>query len=67
MLPRVDGITLCQRLRAAGSKTLILMLTARDITTDKVIGLDAGADDYLVKPLVVLQTCGSSQMIRPNS
>lgn len=50
MLPRLDGITLCKRLRSAGSQALILMLTARDTTTDKVIGLDAGADDYLVKP-----------------
>lgn len=50
MLPRLDGITLCKRLRASRSKALILMLTARDTTTDKVIGLDAGADDYLVKP-----------------
>jgi DNA-binding response OmpR family regulator len=50
MLPRLDGITLCKRLRAAKSNALILMLTARDTTNDKIIGLDAGADDYLVKP-----------------
>ena len=50
MLPLLDGITLCKRLRASKFKALILMLTARDTTTDKVIGLDAGADDYLVKP-----------------
>jgi DNA-binding response OmpR family regulator len=50
MLPQLDGITLCKRLRAAKSNALILMLTARDTTTDKIIGLDAGADDYLVKP-----------------
>ncbi len=50
MLPRSDGITLCKRLRASKSNSLILMLTARDTTIDKVIGLDAGADDYLVKP-----------------
>ncbi|PSB26400.1 response regulator transcription factor [Stenomitos frigidus] len=50
MLPRLDGISLCKQLRAAGISALILMLTARDTTTDKVIGLDAGADDYLVKP-----------------
>lgn len=53
MLPDLDGITLCQRLRAAGCKTFILMLTAKDTTTDKVIGLDAGADDYLVKPFKI--------------
>ena len=50
MLPRLDGITLCKQLRASNSNAFILMLTARDTTTDKVIGLDAGADDYLVKP-----------------
>jgi two-component system, OmpR family, response regulator QseB len=50
MLPRLDGITLCKQLRAAGNPALILMLTARDTTSDKVVGLDAGADDYLIKP-----------------
>ncbi len=50
MLPRLDGITLCKHLRADGFSGFILMLTARDTTADKVIGLDAGADDYLVKP-----------------
>lgn len=50
MLPKLDGISLCRRLRTAKSQALILMLTARDTTSDKIIGLDAGADDYLVKP-----------------
>ena len=50
MLPKLDGITLCKRLREAESKALILMLTAKDTIDDKVMGLDAGADDYLVKP-----------------
>ena len=50
MLPKLDGISLCKRLRTAKSQALILMLTARDTTGDKIIGLDAGADDYLVKP-----------------
>ena len=50
MLPKLDGITLCQKLRSSHYKGFVLMLTARDTTTDKVIGLDAGADDYLVKP-----------------
>jgi two-component system, OmpR family, response regulator QseB len=50
MLPKLDGIELCQMLRKEGSQALILMLTARDTTSDKIIGLDAGADDYLVKP-----------------
>ena len=53
MLPKLDGITLCQRLRKMGDKTLILMLTAKDTSTDKVMGLDAGADDYIVKPFDV--------------
>jgi two-component system, OmpR family, response regulator QseB len=50
MLPRLDGITLCKRLRADGFPGFILILTAKDTTADKVVGLDAGADDYLVKP-----------------
>ena len=50
MLPRLDGIGLCKKLRSARCQSSILMLTARDTTSDKVIGLDAGADDYLVKP-----------------
>ncbi len=50
MLPKLDGITLCKRLRTFYSHVFILMLTARDTTADKIIGLDAGADDYLVKP-----------------
>lgn len=50
MLPKLDGITLCQRLRSTGVQAFILMLTARDTTIDKIVGLDAGADDYLVKP-----------------
>jgi two-component system, OmpR family, response regulator QseB len=50
MLPKLDGIALCKRLRAAKSNALILMLTARDTTSYKVLGLDTGADDYLVKP-----------------
>lgn len=50
MLPKLDGISLCKRLRQAKVNALILMLTAKDTTSDKVIGLDAGADDYLVKP-----------------
>lgn len=51
MLPKLDGIHLCQRLRSHGYQMPILMITARDTSTDKVIGLDAGADDYMVKPL----------------
>ena len=50
MLPDIDGITLCQQIRAEGYTMPIMLLTARDRNTDKVMGLDAGADDYVVKP-----------------
>ncbi len=50
MLPKLDGISLCQRFRAEGYTTPILLLTAQDTSTTKVKGLDAGADDYVVKP-----------------
>jgi DNA-binding response OmpR family regulator len=49
-LPRLDGISLCKRIRDRNNGTPILMLTARDTMLDKVNGLDAGADDYMVKP-----------------
>jgi two-component system response regulator MprA len=49
-LPKVDGIEVCRRLRSAGDRTPVLMLTARDAVEDRVAGLEAGADDYLVKP-----------------
>jgi two-component system, OmpR family, response regulator MprA len=50
MMPTVDGLTVCRRLRARGVRTPILMLTARDQVADRVSGLDAGADDYVIKP-----------------
>lgn len=50
-LPKLDGIRLCERLRDRGCSSPVLMLTARDTSLDKVIGLDAGADAYMVKPL----------------
>jgi two-component system response regulator MprA len=50
MLPGLSGIEVCEKLRAERSDALVLMLTARDATADRVRGLDAGADDYLVKP-----------------
>ena len=50
MLPRLDGITLCKKLREQDNHTPILMLTAREAVKDRVIGLDAGADDYMTKP-----------------
>ena len=49
-LPRLDGLTLCQKLRSDGNDTPVLMLTARDQLDDKVAGFEAGTDDYLVKP-----------------
>ncbi|MEC4814800.1 MAG: response regulator transcription factor [Scytonema sp. PMC 1069.18] len=49
-LPRLNGINFCQRLRSQNTKLPVLMLTARDMLSDKVMGLDAGADDYMVKP-----------------
>jgi two-component system response regulator MprA len=54
-MPRMDGLELTQRLRDAGDRTPILMLTARDAIEDRVAGLDAGADDYLVKPFVLAE------------
>ncbi|KRV51105.1 two-component system response regulator [Wenjunlia vitaminophila] len=50
LMPRMDGLTTARRLRASGSAVPLLMLTARDTVGDRVTGLDAGADDYLVKP-----------------
>ena len=53
LMPRIDGIQACRRLRARGDRTPVLMLTARDAIGDRVTGLDAGADDYLVKPFAL--------------
>ena len=53
MMPRVDGLEVCRRMRKAGDRTPVLMLTARDAIDDRVSGLDAGADDYLVKPFAL--------------
>src|ERR671922_45485 len=53
LMPRVDGLEVCRRLRAAGDRTPVLVLTARDAVPDRVRGLDAGADDYLVKPFAL--------------
>jgi len=52
-MPNVDGLTMCRRLRQAGDRTPVLMLTARHEVSDRVAGLDAGADDYLVKPFAL--------------
>lgn len=51
MLPELDGITLCEKLRSQSYLMPILMLTARDTINDKITGLDAGADDYIIKPV----------------
>jgi two-component system response regulator MprA len=53
LMPRVDGLELCRRMRMRGDRTPVLMLTARDAVSDRVAGLDAGADDYLVKPFAL--------------
>jgi two-component system response regulator MprA len=52
-MPHLDGLEVCRRLRATGDRTPVLMLTARDTVDDRVAGLDAGADDYLVKPFAL--------------
>ena len=53
MMPQIDGWEVCRRLRAGGLETPILMLTAKDAVSDRVKGLDLGADDYLVKPFAL--------------
>ena len=53
LLPEMDGLTACREIRKRGNRTSILMLTARDSVDDRVNGLDAGADDYLVKPFAL--------------
>ena len=72
MLPKLDGISLCKQLRQSQYNALILMLTAKDTTSDKIIGLDAGADDYLVKPFEIEELaariralCRRSQETKP--
>jgi DNA-binding response OmpR family regulator len=50
MLPEIDGLEVCRKLRAEGNPVLILMLTARDEDIDKIVGLELGADDYMTKP-----------------
>jgi two-component system response regulator MprA len=54
-MPGVDGLEVARKMRAAGDRTPILMLTARDAVADRVDGLDAGADDYLVKPFALVE------------
>jgi two-component system response regulator MprA len=53
LMPRLDGLEVCRRLRSAGDRVPVLMLTARETVPDRVEGLDAGGDDYLVKPFAL--------------
>jgi len=53
MLPKLDGLAVCRALRSAGRRAPVLIVSARDMVADRVTGLDAGADDYLVKPFAV--------------
>jgi two-component system OmpR family response regulator len=53
MLPKLDGLAVCRALRSAGRRAPVLMVSARDMVADRVKGLDAGADDYLVKPFAI--------------
>lgn len=55
LLPEVSGVSLCRQYRQGGKTAPVMMLTAKDTTPDKIVGLDAGADDYLVKPTDVLE------------
>jgi DNA-binding response OmpR family regulator len=55
MLPGLDGLEVCRRLRAVGNFTPILMLTAKSTETDRVVGLEMGADDYLIKPFAIAE------------
>ncbi len=74
MLPGRDGLAIVRELRARGAKTPVLLLTARDAVEDRVLGLDSGADDYLVKPFafaellarirVLLRRAGDTETLR---
>ncbi len=63
-LPIMDGVTLCRRLRDNGCLTPILMLTGQDTLNDKVLGLNSGADDYLVKPFKMLELSARIRALR---
>ncbi|MGC9525015.1 MAG: two-component system response regulator RppA [Limnospira sp.] len=67
MLPGEDGIILCRHYRQMGKSSPVLMLTAKDTTTDKVTGLDAGADDYLVKPVDLEELLARVRALRRRS
>lgn len=63
MMPYIDGVEVCHRIRESGSKVPILMLTAKDEIEDRVKGLDSGADDYLVKPFALEELLARSRAL----
>ncbi|PYM05530.1 MAG: DNA-binding response regulator [Candidatus Rokuibacteriota bacterium] len=65
LLPGKDGLAVCRALRACGSSTAILMLTARDSVADRVSGLSTGADDYLTKPFAFAELLARSRVAQP--
>ena len=67
MLPHISGLNLCRQYRAAGKTAPVLMITARDTTPEKVTGLDAGADDYLVKPINIVEFMARVRALRRRS
>ncbi|WP_028866040.1 response regulator transcription factor [Psychromonas aquimarina] len=62
-LPKMDGLTICTKMREQGIDTPVLMLTARDSLQDKLLGFDAGADDYLVKPFAMAELIARIQVL----
>ncbi|MEZ4865237.1 MAG: response regulator transcription factor [Caldilineaceae bacterium] len=67
MLPKVNGLELCQRLRAEGNHANLIMLSAKDTVADRIAGLDAGADDYLVKPFAFGELLARLRAVRRRS
>ncbi len=67
MLPNLSGIEICRRLRAEGNNTPIIMLTAKDDVSDKVTGLDVGADDYMTKPFAIEELLARMRVALKNS
>lgn len=63
MLPEMDGFEVCRRLRGEGRATPVIMLTAREEETDKVLGLELGADDYITKPFSMRELLARSRPI----
>ena len=61
LMPGLDGLEVCRRMRDTGDRTPVLMLTARDAVSDRVAGLEAGADDYLPKPFALEELPGSAR------